>query len=77
MSERRKVNFMISKEVLQHLHQVIPSGERSNFVNKALEEALIQFARRKACEEMDSLRKEWKLKITNEELISLKNYGRK
>lgn len=74
--ERKKVNFMISKEILKSLHQVIPAGERSDFVNEALEDALIDYSRKKAFEQIEKFRKEWKLKMTTDEIIKLKNYGR-
>lgn len=67
---------MISKEILKNLHQAIPAGQRSDFVNKALDEALIDYGRRKASEEMDKLREKWKLKLSTKEMIKLKNYGR-
>lgn len=74
--DRKKVNFMIGRETLMQFYQLIPSGERSNFLNTTLKEALINYGRQKASEQIDKFRKEWKLKLSTEELIQLKNYGR-
>jgi hypothetical protein len=45
-------------------------------VNEALKEALDLFRRRKSVENMEKLRQEMKITISNDELIKLKNYGR-
>ncbi|MBI5753737.1 hypothetical protein HZA40_01170 [Candidatus Peregrinibacteria bacterium] len=74
---REKVNFMISKENMMQLKQLIPAGERSDFINKTLEEAIKSYKRRKASEEMDKLSARLNLKMSTEELIKIKNYGRK
>ena len=74
---REKVNFMISKENMMQLQQLIPAGQRSNFINKTLEEAFKAYKRHKASEEIDKLSEQLQLKISTEELIQLKNYGRK
>lgn len=73
---REKINFMISKENIMLLKQLIPAGERSDFINKTLEEAMKSYKRHKASEEIDKFRSVWKLKMSNEELLKLKNYGR-
>jgi len=75
--DREKVNFMISKDVLAELKEWIPAGERSDFVNEALEEAVLDFQRRKASASMDAFREKNKLSMTTAEIIRLKNYGRK
>ena len=74
--DRKKVNFMISKELLVELNQLIPSGDRSDFVNRTIKEALTRYSRQKAFEEIDKNRKNWKLKMTTEEILKLKNHGR-
>lgn len=68
---------MISKEILKSLHQVIPAGQRSDFVNEALEDALIDYSRKKAFEKLEKFRKENGIFLSTEEIIKLKNYGRK
>lgn len=75
--DRQKVNFMISKETLMQFRQMIPAGERSDFMDKVLKEALVSYRRRKASEEIDKLSQKLNLKMSTEELIKLKNYGRK
>jgi metal-responsive CopG/Arc/MetJ family transcriptional regulator len=74
--ERKKINFMVSKKLLEELSAFVPQGQRSDFVNEALKEALDLFRRRKSVENMEKLRQEMKITISNDELIKLKNYGR-
>lgn len=73
---RKKINFMINKEISVKIQEAIPKGQRSDFVNKTLEEALLRQNRQKAGKEMDKLREQNKIKLTTEEIIKLKNYGR-
>lgn len=75
-TDRKKVNYMIDRDVFNKIEQYVPAGKRSDFVNEALNEAIIQYGRRKASEEMDKLRKKAKISMTTEEFIKLKNYGR-
>lgn len=74
--DRKKVNFMLTKEVRMQLNELIPSGERSDFINETLQKALIKYSRQKAIEAIDKFRKENKIRMTTEEIIKLKNYGR-
>lgn len=74
--KRKKTNFMVNEDLLVEIKQYIPDGERSDFVNEALEGAIELFRRKKAVEEMDRIRNEDPVKITTEEFIRLKNYGR-
>jgi len=76
ISSRKKVNFMVEKTVLKQLMLWIPAGDRSDFVNNVLGEALRAAARRKALEGIDALRDKYKIKMTTAEMIRLKNYGR-
>lgn len=73
---RKKVNFMINQEVLEMLKKWIPAGDRSNFANGALEEAVRRYVREKAFQLIDELREKSKLKMSTAEMIKLKNYGR-
>lgn len=75
--DRKKVNFMIDQETLKKLYQLIPAGKRSDFVNESLKEAIVLFSRKKASQEIDKLRDVLNLKLSTEEIIKLKNYGRK
>lgn len=74
--ERKRVNFMINKWILTRMNELVPSRKMSDFVNEALEEAIENFARRKAVEGIAELRVKNRIKMTTEEMIKLKNYGR-
>ena len=74
--DRKKVNFMLTKDIRIQLNQLIPAGERSDFINQALQKALVKYSRQKAMEAIEKFRKENKISITTEEIIKLKNYGR-
>ena len=74
--QREKANFMIDKDILIELKQWIPAGDRSNFVNSALEEALLYHRRKQAFKAMDELRLKAKIKMADIEIIKGKNYGR-
>ncbi len=73
---RKKMNFMINEELIIKLDQAIPAGKRSDFINQALDRALLIKGQEKAINNMDKLRKKLSLKISKEELKTLKNYGR-
>ncbi len=75
-NKREKINFMLNKGVLIELKHWIPAGDRSNFVNGALEKAILQFKREKAFKAMDELREKAKIRMTDAEIIRFKNYGR-
>ena len=74
--DRKKVNFMLTKEIRLQLNELIPAGERSDFINETLEKALLKYKRTKASVEIDKWRKKLNLHMTTEEIIKLKNYGR-
>lgn len=73
---RKKVNFMIDYEILEMLDGFVPKGLRSDFVNEALEKGISILKRQIAFQNMDKLKKEYKLKMSEEEIIKLKSYGR-
>jgi|GEM_PF-1845678 len=74
--DRKRVNFMISKHLLVELDQLVPERKRSDFINDALEKAIIHYGRKKACEEMDKLAASHKIRMSTAEFMKLKNYGR-
>lgn len=76
VDRRKRMNFMINLSLIEKL-TVIPTGERSDFVNKAIEDRLERFQREKAFEEGTLLQKKLKLKMTNEQLLKEIHYGRK
>lgn len=72
------MNFMLEANVADDLQELIPSGERSDFINEALEKALHQLSREKAFEEGTILKEKLKIKLgSNEELLKKIRYGRK
>jgi hypothetical protein len=60
---------MVDPSVAQELNETIPSGERSDFVNTAIDQALIRFSREKAYEETTQLREKLNLKIGSDEKL--------
>jgi hypothetical protein len=75
--DAKKTNFMIKTALLEKMEMLIPSGKRSEFVNRALNRELMLFAREKAAKEMDAFAGKQKIKLTNKELMELKQYGRR
>lgn len=67
---------MIRDDLIAEMATYIPSGERSDFVNEAIEEAIQDYKTRKAFAGMDALRKKYKLRLSTQEFIRLKNEGR-
>ncbi|MBI4127291.1 hypothetical protein HY463_01130 [Candidatus Peregrinibacteria bacterium] len=68
---------MIDVFVLHEFKNLIPEGERSDFINEAIKRGLEDFRNKKAFENIDKLREELDLRMTTKEIIKLKNYGRK
>ena len=77
LPKRKKTNFMIDNEILQELKEFIPEGQRSDFINESIQEAISTFKRKKAFEGIEELRQKLKLKMSMKEFKKLKNYGRK
>lgn len=75
--DREKVNFMMSKSVLAQLRDSIPAGERSDFVNEALEAAIDRMRLQKFSEGLDAIRKSSKKKFSNKEIIQSIHEARK
>lgn len=73
---RKKVNFMVDEHILIRIKEWIPEGERSNFVNGALDEALKDMARKEASEFMDKVREEGNFKMTDDQIRKAREYGR-
>lgn len=74
---RIKVNFMIDAQLTQALNHYVPNGEKSDFVNKAIEGALRDKARRMASDAMDEFRKSSSFHMTDKEIHKEITYGRK
>lgn len=75
--KRIKINFMIGEELAAKLQSLIPAGERSDFVNEALDEAVRKYKMGVAFKAMDRFAKKHKLRMSDKEIIKLKDYGRK
>ncbi len=67
-NKRQRSNFTIKISVLEELESLVPSGQRSEFVNNAIEEAMKDFARKKALESIKKLKKMGP-KLSSEELV--------
>ena len=76
-SGREKVNFMLDRTLFLDIKQYVPEGERSDFANEAFEQALIDFKRAKAYEEIKKLRKINKVHVSTEEILQTRDDGRK
>lgn len=76
-AKRKKVNFMIGEDVLVKMQMWIPAGERSDFVNSAIDDAMVKFCRKKAMDAMDEFREKNKWKMTDEQIRKARKYGRK
>lgn len=57
---RKKVNYMMKNELLEKIEQFIPAGERSDFINEAVEEKIKDFMQKKAFEFFDEFQKKQK-----------------
>ena len=65
-AQRKRINFMINISLVDKLN-TIPLGERSDFVNEAIEEKFTNWSRRKAIENLnESIKKEKKVHTTKE-----------
>lgn len=68
-TKRKKVNFMIDEDLIDRLETLIPSGERSDFLNEAMNEALTDYGRKKAFEFFEDFRKKQKKKWKTGEIV--------
>jgi hypothetical protein len=75
--DREKVNFMISRVVVADLRKTIPEGERSDFVNEALQAAMDKIRLKQFSEGLDTLRNADPRKFSNKEIIQAIHEGRK
>ena len=66
---------MIDSGLMEAIEKLIPSGKRSDFANKALEEQLIDVSRRNAIQKMAAFSKKHHLKISTAKIIKDTNNG--
>jgi hypothetical protein len=74
--DREKVNFMLDRSLFLEIKQYVPEGDRSDFANGALSEALILVKRRAAFKQIDKIREKMDLHISMDEFRKLRAYGR-
>lgn len=75
---RKRVNFMIDLTLLEEMEGLVPAGDRSNFVNAALEEKLTEWSRAKAFELIEAFKQTHRhKKMTDEQLLKDIHHGRK
>ncbi len=67
--KRKKVNFMIDEAILERLEALVPSGERSDFVNNAMEEAIAEHGMKQAMKFFSTLAKKEKKKWTGKNIV--------
>lgn len=73
---KKRVNFTIDISLLNELNQLVAEGERSEFINSALEEKLTDYGRRKAAVMMEAAKKKLKLKVSTDQILKEIRYGR-
>ncbi len=66
-AQRKRVNFILKMETLRNLGDLIPSGERSSFVDEAINEKILTWGRKKAIEMLnESIKNETHIHTTKE-----------
>ncbi|PIQ78214.1 hypothetical protein COV82_01370 [Candidatus Peregrinibacteria bacterium CG11_big_fil_rev_8_21_14_0_20_46_8] len=73
---RKKTNYMINTRILMQFNALVPPRKRSDAVNEALEEWMIQRGRELASKAIDEFRIKNKLKMSDAEIRKAINYGR-
>ncbi len=76
LPKRKKTNFMVDMEILQDMKEFIPAGDRSDFLNHAIQNGLEDFRNKMAFDGIKKMQRKAKLKMTMKEFLKLKNYGR-
>lgn len=73
----KRLNIVIRAEVWDGLTKKVPAGERTNFINDLIEKELQRQSRKEAWEYIQNVRNNNPITATTEEILRLKNYGRK
>ena len=68
---------MIEQSLLEELENIVPAGERSDFMNEAVEEKLAHIGRKKAYEYIKEFKKAQKKSWSNKEILKFIHEGRK
>lgn len=68
---------MMNSDVLEQLAGVIPPGERSDFINEAVEEKLLRWSRQKAFELIEEFKKENPVKMSDKQMLKMIHESRR
>lgn len=74
-AQRKRVNFMLNVSLIEAFETYVPAGQRSDFLNEALEEQLTRLSREKASEATDWIQKKFKLKVTTQKILKDTDHG--
>lgn len=74
---RKRLNFMIDENILKGLNSLIPAGQKSNFINEAIEEKIIKYGKQKAFESIEIIRSNLKLNMNTKEILKAIKDGRR
>lgn len=76
-AKRKKINFMISEETFENLEKLIPGGQRSDFINAAIEEMLIKQGREKAIDFFEEFKKKQKKSMDTRDIVKFIRHERR
>ncbi len=72
-----RINIIVPKNLLDDFNKRVPAGNRSRYISELIEQDLEYHARKEVWDHIQSIKKNNPLRMTMEEVIALKNYGRK
>lgn len=75
--KRRKINYMMNEDVLDRMEKLVPSGERSDVVNQAVDEWLLEYGRKKALQWTREYKMKQKKAWSTKEILKIIHDGRK
>lgn len=74
---KKRANFTIDIEVLEALNSLVKDGDRSEFVNEALQEKITDYGRRKAFKAILEAKKKPGKAYSTEEILKIIHEGRR
>ncbi len=74
---KKRVNFTIDIKVLDSLNSLVADGDRSDFVNEALQEKITDYGRRKAVEAILEAKKKPGKAYSTDEILKIIHEGRR
>lgn len=72
-----RINIIVPQKLLTDFNKRVPAGNRSRYISELIEQDLEYHARKEVWDHIQSIKKNNPLRLTMEEVIALKNYGRK